>query len=325
MVRTTVVGNYPRVGDTHEEQRLRRAIARHDLGEVTSEELHNAERDVVRDILREQASAGIDLVTDGQVTWTDSQSHLARGLGGIEIDGLVRYFDTNTYYRQPVVVGPVSWRSPILVEEWRAAQSASKRPVKGVLTGPVTLAELALDKHYGGVRPLAFDLAKALAQEVAALQAAGARHIQIDEPILSRRPEQIDLVRETLGPLAASKGPAELSLFIAFGDVAKIYRRLQELPVDVLGLDLVQGAKTWAQIKRRGSSKPLVLGLVDARNTKAEDPAALAARVGELRGRVDLDAAYLSPSNGLEFLPRAKAREKLSVLAKAATLAEAGP
>jgi 5-methyltetrahydropteroyltriglutamate--homocysteine methyltransferase len=320
MVQTTVIGTYPRIGDSYGEQGLRRTIARFDKGEATEADVQAAEREVVKTVLRDQQAARIDILTDGQVSWYDSQSHIARKLAGVEIGGLVRYFDTNTYYRQPIVKGPVRWTSPILVDEWQFAQEASGSPVKAVLTGPVTLATLALDQHYRRRRALALDLAKAVAEEVAALRAAGVRYLQVDEPILTRRPEDLSLVSETLDVVAAPKGSAELSLATYFGDVAKIYRRLVKLPADALALDLVQGAKTWSQVAKHSSDKPLVLGVVDARNTKLEDPKALAARVRELRRSVDLDRCYLSPSNGLEFLPRATAREKLARLSRTAEL-----
>lgn len=323
MVHATVVGSYPRVGDTPEEQKLRRAIARFDQGEIPEADLKDVEREVVRDVLKEQAQSGIDFVTDGQITWYDSQSHVARHLGGIDIGGLVRYFDTNTYYRQPIVRGPVVLASPVLADEWRYAQAHSEVPVRAIVPGPVTLASLALNTHYGSRRELALAVAKALALEVRALAAAGARHIQVDEPILTRRPEDVGLVEEAIAFLAEAKGRSELALFVTFGAVGPAYREIVRLPVDRVGLDLVQGAATWPQIEADGSEKPLILGLVDARNTLAEDPADIAARVKRLRRGLDLSSCWLSPSNGLEFLPRAKAREKLAIVSAAARLVEA--
>src|SRR3989442_1239008 len=90
LVRTTVVGNYPRVGDTFEEQSLRRAIARFDKGEISAAELGDAEREVVKGVLREQNEGGIDLVTDGQISWYYSQRHIARRLASGEINGIPR-------------------------------------------------------------------------------------------------------------------------------------------------------------------------------------------------------------------------------------------
>ena len=57
---------------------------------------------------------------------------------------------------------------------------------------------------------------------------------------------------------------------------------------------------------------------MDARNTKKEDPAEVAKKVLGIKDRIDLKASFLSPSNGLEFLPRARAREKLRILSTAA-------
>src|SRR5438046_9191511 len=99
MVRTTVVGTYPRIGETSEEQALRRGIARLDRGEIVEAELQAIERDTVRQVLREQNEIGIDLVTDGQISWDDSQSHFAGNLVSGETNGLRRYFGSYKHYR----------------------------------------------------------------------------------------------------------------------------------------------------------------------------------------------------------------------------------
>ena len=318
MVLTTVVGSYPRIGDNPGDQALRRAIGRLDRGEIAEEELRSVERETVKVVLREQNEAGIDLVTDGEISWYDSQSHIAGKLVSVEINGLARYFDTNTYYRQPVVRGPVSRKAPLVVDEWKFAKANSHAPVKAVLTGPVTLASLSENKHYPTTKALAIDLATALGQEVEALVAAGASHVQIDEPILTRHPEHLSLVSETLERIRSRKKGSSLTLFTFFGDVAKIYRDLADVPADVLGFDLVQGSATWPALVKHGSTKPVVLGLIDARNTKEEDPETIAKKVSDLRSSVDLKASYLAPSNGLEFLPRDRARRKLRILRAAA-------
>ena len=318
MVRTTVVGSYPRIGDAPEEQKLRRAIARFEEGKIDGEQLREVERETIRDVVREQLKAGISLVADGQVTWYDSQSHFARRLAGFEIDGLVRYFDTNTYYRQPVRTGPARWNEPIVLDDWRTAQGAGEAtPAKAIMTGPYTLASLA---KLGGARvcDVALELATALSREVSALASAGAKVVQVDEPALVRRPEDIAIVAETTARLSAAKGSAALHLFTSFGDVASVWDDLTELPVDNLGVDLVQGEATLKAIRRLGSPVPLTLGLVDARNTRREDPRAVAKTVVGLRDRIPLADSYLAPSNGLEFLPRANAREKLAIVVEAA-------
>jgi 5-methyltetrahydropteroyltriglutamate--homocysteine methyltransferase len=323
MVSTTVVGSYPRVGDTHEDQRLRRAIAKFDEGAISEPELRKVEQSVVKEVIEEQRAAGIALPTDGEVTWYDSQSHFARHFDGVEVDGLVRYFDTNTYYRQPVVGGPIRWREPTVVDEWRFAASLGAGPVKAVVTGPYTLASLAkADRR--GKHEVVREFTDSIAKEIRALRAAGATHIQLDEPAITRTPRDAKLLAEAVEAIAAEKGKAWLSLFTYFGDVAGILDKLTALPIDNLGLDLVQGDRTWKALGSHGSGVPLTLGVIDARNTRRDDPKSAAKAALALKGKVPLDGSYVSPSNGLEFLPRDKAREKLRLVAETARLLEAG-
>src|SRR3990170_6997296 len=114
-MQTTVAGSYPKIPNRPRPARLRQAIARLDRGEITAEELAQVEDEVTIEVIGEQVEAGLDLVTDGQIRWEDDQTRIAQRLDGFEITGLIRYFDTNTYYRQPNVTGPVGWREPILV------------------------------------------------------------------------------------------------------------------------------------------------------------------------------------------------------------------
>jgi len=318
-----VVGSYPRIDDSHEGQRLRRAIAKWERGELPRDGLRAVQLGILREVVREQAAAGLDLVTDGEVTWYDSQSHFASQMDGFEIGSLERYFDTNTYYRRPRANGTVRWKSAITVEDFREAAAASPTPVKAVLTGPYTLAALS----EGGISetsPLTRDLAAAIAREVEALAKAGAREIQIDEPALVLRTSLPKGYEEIAAALVHRKGTARIWLFTYFGGVERLLGDLLSLPFDVFGFDLVQGARTADALRNRRTETPVALGLLDARNTKLEDPAVVAKQALSFRDHIPLEDSFLSPSNGLEFLPRTKARAKLEILVAAAKLANEG-
>lgn len=319
-----MVGSYPRVDDSPQGQRLRRAIARWERGELPRDGLRAVQVGVLKEVVREQAAAGLDLVTDGQITWYDSQSHFASHLDGFEIGALERYFDTNTYYRRPRADGTVRWKAPITVNDFREAAAASPAPAKAVVTGPYTLAALS----EGGISessPLMQDLAVALGREVEALSEAGAQEIQIDEPALVHRKSLPRGYEEAAAVLARGKGGSRLWLFSYFGSVDSFLDDLMSLPFDVFGFDLVQGARTAEALRKRRIEKPVALGLVDARNTRVEDPHFIAREVLTFRDHIPFEGSYLSPSNGLEFLPRPKAREKIGVLVAAAKLANGGP
>ena len=159
---TTVVGSYPKVPNKPRPARLRNAINKLDRGAITREELAQVADEVTIEVLQEQADAGLDLITDGQIRWEDEQTYIARGLEGVSINGLIRWFDSNMYYRQPVIEGDLAWREPITARDYKFAVEHSSKPVKAVLTGPYTLARLSVDRHYQSVEALAGAFAEAL-------------------------------------------------------------------------------------------------------------------------------------------------------------------
>lgn len=308
-------GSYPRIGDAPELQRHRRAYAQRERGEISPGEFRKVEDEVVAGVIREQIEAGLEIVTDGLIRWYDPYSHFCRGLDGAAINGLLRMFDTNFYFRQPVVKGPLRRRGPILLGEYEFARSVSSQPVKPVLTGPYTLARGSIvEAGYRTLHELALAYARVLAEEVAELTRAGAELIQVDEPAIVGHPEDLNVLQEALQGVAAARGGARLLLHISFGDVAPLYRDLQALPVDALGLDFTYSPKLPALIADVGSAKPLALGLIDARNTKLETKESVFPVLDAVLPALTAGPTHLMPSSGLEFLPRARARLKLETL-----------
>jgi len=323
-------GSYPRIGDSAEEQLLRRTIAQREKGEKTEADLRAAEDHMTELALREQIDAGLDVVTDGLIRWYDPISHLAGKLAGVRIAGLLRFFDTNFYFRQPAVHLRIERTKPLVVDEFLFAKRESSRPVKAVLTGPYTLARLSIEEASptptnggsgggpsgaaAGFNRLLDGYTTALAEEVAALAQAGATLIQVDEPALARHPEEFSQVERSLAALAARKGQAELILALYFGDAPPLYEKLQTLPVDILSLDFTYSPGLIDRL-RSGSTKKLALGLVDGRNTRLEDASVVAKQLERIARGAGLDRAYLSPSCGLEYLPRDRAQLKLKLLA----------
>jgi 5-methyltetrahydropteroyltriglutamate--homocysteine methyltransferase len=314
----TSAGSYPRIGEGPEAQRHRRAYAARERGEISEAEWRTVEDETAVGVVREQAAAGLDVVTDGQVRWYDPISHLARHCEHVQIDGLLRYFDTNFYFRQPVVSGPIRRTEPVLRREFEVARDATDRMVKPVLTGPYTLAcGSILEGGYRDRRELARAYAEVLAQEVADLVHAGAALIQVDEPALLRHPEDADVVRECLAVLAAERGRAHLGLYTYFGDALPLWDELMAMPVEVLGLDLTYGPKLVDRIAEGGAGKMLVLGAIDGRNTRLETRETIFPILDRAVPHLAPPVA-LGPSCGLELLPRERARAKLETMVRLA-------
>lgn len=317
---TTVVGNYPKIPDLPAPGRWRTAVEKFQRGEISAEELRRVEDEVTVEVLREQAEAGVDLVTDGQIRWEDGQTYFARRLTGFSIDGLQRYFDTNVYYREPVAEGEVRWVAPITVRDFEFARANSPKPVKPVITGPYTIARLSQNKYYPSLREFVLALARALNQEMRALEAAGAEIIQVDEPAILQHKEDFSLFEEAMGVLTEGV-KARKALYTYFGDVAGIYPAILDLPFEVIGLDFVAGYRNWEVVRTAPFTKELGFGILDARNTKMETVDQLVGALRRISSVVPPERIYLNPSCGLEFLPRGVARRKLEVMVQAAAVA----
>ena len=315
----TSSGSYPRIGRTPELQLLRQAIAQRDTGKKSDADVEAAEEALTRAAIEEQVASGLDLVTDGQIRWYDPISHLAGKLENVSVNGLLRFFDTNFYLRQPMVEGPIRWVSPVLRPEYEIAASLSSKPVKQVLTGAYTLARHSIVEYPPYRRDfeqLVLDYNEAVVQEVKQLAAAGAPVIQIDEPSILKEPTHPDwdLFEETWNRLAPAKGKARLVLAVYFGDPAPLLHHLLSMPADVVALDFTYNPRLVDEIAEARPTKPLGLGLLDGRNTKLEDADAVVRALDRLLPQMRSTECYLHPSSGLEYLPRDRALAKLKRL-----------
>ncbi len=304
-------GSYPRIGDRPEQQKHRQAHARWERGELSDEEFERVQAEVTREVIEEQVRAGLDRVTDGQIRWYDPISHFTRKLQGCEINGLLRFFDTNFYFRQPVVVGDVKWKEPIVKDEFMFAKEVSSAPLKPVITGPYTMAKYSIDRHYDDLRGLALDYAKALSNEVRELDEAGAEEIQVDEPAILKNSDDFEILDDAIFELIKPRKDARIALYTYFGDAAPLYGKLARLPVDVLGLDFTYSPGLPEKIARLGCKKDLGLGLIDGRNTRIEGELEVLDVLERIVPNVGSERVYLNPSCGLGYLPREVAFRKL--------------
>lgn len=318
---TTVVGNYPKVPSLTGGPNLRTAINRFDQGRLSPEDLAKTADEATKDAMEEQARAGLDVITDGQIRWEDEVTYFARGLSGVTLTGLIRWFDTNTYYRQPVVSGPVAWTAPVTVKDYQFAAGNAPKPLKAVLPGPFSLTAHVEDKHYGDQRKLVMSFAEALNAEARALQQAGATFIQLNDPSLIPMRHLFPLYQEAIGVVLGGVN-AKTALYTYFAGIDGLYPELFDLPFQVFGLDFVMGEANLNLLKSFPGDKELGAGLIDARNTKLEPVEDIVGQLDQLQKVVPLDRVHLNPSCGLEYLPRKNAFEKLARMVAAAERAQ---
>lgn len=313
----TSSGSYPRIDEGEHGQRLRKAYTEFEQGQRTGAELQEIEGELTAEVISLQAKAGLELVTDGQIGWYDPISHFLGKTEGVEIDGLSRFFDTNFYYRQPIIMGKVKWKAPILLDEFLFAKSVSPLPVKPVITGAYTLGRLSVDRYYNDFPKLLNDIAQVIAREVELLAQEGAEIIQIDEPAISTRIEEMDFARNAMRIVTQGLN-AYFVCHICYGDFAPVYKHMLSLEVD--NLDLETSLKTSvlkAFLETNVFDKDVSYGVLDVHSHLIEGTEEVKGRIKQALSLFDSKALWIDPDCGLKTRLQDEAVAKLENMVKA--------
>lgn len=179
---TTTIGSFPQ---TAEVKALRSAFKK---GELNKEEYEQKIKGKIAECIALQEEIGLDILVHGEFERNDMVEYFGENLKGFLFTqkGWVQSYGTRCV-KPPIIWGDVSRAKPITVDYISYAQSLTKKPVKGMLTGPVTILNWSFPREDLGSRETAFQIAMAMRDEVLALEAAGIRIIQIDEAALKEK------------------------------------------------------------------------------------------------------------------------------------------
>ena len=307
---TTSVGSFPKP------PYLTKARAQHSKGELPDEGLKALEERATREWIAFQERIGIDVLVDGEQYRGDMATYFAENLGGCEVSGLVRSYG-NRYYKKPVVTGELVRAGPITVDWWSWAQGLTKRPLKGMLTGPYTMMDWSFNEHYPSREDLALAFAKVLHAEARDLQRAGARVIQIDEPALSARTDELDLVVKALG--AVTQGlEAKTITHTCYGNYDTVFPYFNRLPVDQLDLEMSNsGLDLLERFQREPLKKEIAFGVIDVHNHVVESKDQVRRRIEQALEIFPPDQLYIDPDCGLKTRTVEEAEAKLRVMVEA--------
>jgi len=259
--------------------------------------------------------AGLDVINDGQVRWDDLLAPFARAWTGCDRGPLERFYDNNTYFRQPVITGPITTEGRTLVRDFEFARGVARGQLKAAVCGPLTFATLAEDRHYRSLEDRTLAVADAIAAEIRGLGAAGATLVDIEEPALVAHPEHFALARAAIERLAVAGVPLALQTYFFPAD--PLLEALAAFPVAQVGVD-VRSRDTHALERLNALRQTVVLGIVDARNTRIETESELVKLIEAALKQVPADYLWLAPTTGLEYLPHDVAVQKLKALVAAA-------
>lgn len=278
-------------------------------GRTSADEVADAFKKDRVEFVEVQQEAGVDLFSDGLLRWQDIFRPLVEATEGMEARTLVRWFNNNSFFRAPEPGDEFRLSTPLpsVFEE----SDDIPQPRVATLPSPYLFsrgAQTTRDRN-----ELMVELAGAILRPVAtALAGRGYKVIQLQEPWLvyfgadeaawSPFEKALADINEGIG------GQADLVLHTYFGDAAPVIDRLRDLPVDAVGVDLVE---TDFEALGKGWNVGFLAGCLDGRRSvvePVEDTVRYARRIAET---LEPPRFYLSSNCDLEFLPRDVAREKV--------------
>jgi 5-methyltetrahydropteroyltriglutamate--homocysteine methyltransferase len=313
---TTTVGSF---GKPDYLQKARNAHAR---GKVSDAQLIELERKATAEWIRVQEDIGLDILVDGEMYRGDMVAYFAELLDGYTDGGLVRSYG-NRYYHKPVISGKLARPKPMTVEWFQYAQSLTQKPVKGMLTGPYTMLDWSYNEAYATRRDAALALADVVRQEAEDLDRAGAQYIQIDEPAIHARPEELAIAIEAMGIVTQNLKAKTIS-HICYGDFAAIYPGILDLPVDQLDLAMANYEYRWLDLMdRQPFTTEMAIGIVDVHTHELESVAEAAEGIRKGLRYVSADKLLPHPDCGLKTRPVEESIAKCRVVVDAAKVVRA--
>jgi 5-methyltetrahydropteroyltriglutamate--homocysteine methyltransferase len=279
------------------------------------------------EVIDAQQSAGLGRVVEGQLRWDDMLAHSLAVHDNVETYGIVRYYDNNNFYREPVVTGDLTADGDVAGELGAAGERVDAADLQAVLPGPYSLADLATDEHYGDEAEFLDAVAEFLATEAEALPEH--ETLFLLEPSLVTAPpgdgedERASEAVDAVGSAVDS----DVVVHTYWGSFEeKVYAHLMDADVDAFGFDLVSDHEdTVYNVQEYGTKESVALGVVDGQNTLVEEPATVRERFDWFDEQVPAQAfetAYLTSNTELFYLPVNKFEAKLETLATAADLEE---
>ena len=277
-----------------------------------------------------QQLAGLDRIVEGQLRWDDMLAHPLVLAGGVETGGIVRYYDNNNFYREPIVTDEVSPSGDLADELYATSRRLENDALQVVLPGPYSLADLATDEYYGDRTALLDATASLLAAELA--DAPAHETLVLLEPSLVTNPPDDGLDARTSEAIdtVAAVTDADVVVYPYWGALPeKVYAHLLDADIEAVGFDFVSDQDAnLTNLLEYGGTEDALFGLVNGQNTLLEEPEAIRDRARWVLDRLPVtsfETVYLAPNTETFYLPYETFEAKIAALVEAAALAEVTP
>jgi 5-methyltetrahydropteroyltriglutamate--homocysteine methyltransferase len=323
MFPTTTIGSFPQT------PALRSLRAQHRRGDVTTEAYQQGLRDYIRDAVAFQEAAGVDVLVHGEPERTDMVEYFGELLEGFAVstNGWVQSYGSRCV-KPPIIYGDVKRPAPMTVAWARYAQSLTERPVKGMLTGPITILQWSFVRNDQPRKVTARQLGFAIRDEVADLEAAGIRVVQIDEPALReglplRKAEREEYLTWAVGAfrLASSgaRDETQIHTHMCYGEFDDIIEQIAALDADVISIEASRSGMelltTFGEFKYPNEVGP---GIWDIHSPRVPEATEMVEMLRAALRVVPAERLWVNPDCGLKTRRWEEVRPALNNLVAAA-------
>ncbi|MFE7127160.1 5-methyltetrahydropteroyltriglutamate--homocysteine S-methyltransferase [Streptomyces sp. NPDC057617] len=320
---TTTVGSFPQTAE------LRTARAELRAGRRDMAHYDERVRAEIREVIAFQEKSGIDVLVHGEPERDDMVRYFAERLTGFLVTrhGWVQSYGTR-YVRPPVLAGDVSRPAPMTVDTISYAQSLTTRPVKGMLTGPVTMLAWSFVRDDQPRGATARQVALALRDEVADLEAAGTAVIQVDEPALREtlplraadRPAYLDWATEAFRLTTSGVRPdTQIHTHMCYAEFGDILPAIEDLDADVISLEAARsGMRVAGELAAAGYPREAGPGVYDIHSPRVPSAEEMTALLAEGLEAIPPERLWVNPDCGLKTRSWAEVRTSLENLVAAA-------
>ncbi|MEU6871828.1 5-methyltetrahydropteroyltriglutamate--homocysteine S-methyltransferase [Streptomyces sp. NPDC046751] len=320
---TTTIGSFPQTAE------LRTARADLRAGRIDTAGYEERIRAEIGEVISFQEKTGIDVLVHGEPERNDMVQYFAEQLTGYLATqhGWVQSYGTR-YVRPPILAGDISRPEPMTVRWTSYAQSLTDRPVKGMLTGPVTMLAWSFVRDDQPLGDTARQVALALRDEVGDLEAQGTSVIQVDEPALREtlplraadRAAYLDWATESFRLTTSGVRPdTQVHTHMCYAEFGDIVQAIDDLDADVISLE---AARSHMQVARElaahGYPREAGPGVYDIHSPRVPDAAEAAALLRKGLKAIPAERLWVNPDCGLKTRGWPETRASLENLVSAA-------
>jgi 5-methyltetrahydropteroyltriglutamate--homocysteine methyltransferase len=326
---TTTIGSFPQTTE------LRTARADLRSGRIDTEGYEKRIEAEIREVISFQEKTGIDVLVHGEPERNDMVQYFAEQLSGYLATrhGWVQSYGTR-YVRPPILAGDISRPDPMTVRWTRYAQSLTSRPVKGMLTGPVTMLAWSFVRDDQPLADTARQVALALRDEVNDLEAAGSSVIQVDEPALR---ETLPLRRAGHGAYLAWATQAfrlttggvrpdtQIHTHMCYAEFGDILQAIDDLDADVISLEAARSHMQVAdELAGAGYPREVGPGVYDIHSPRVPSTEEATALLRKGLDAIPAERLWVNPDCGLKTRGWPEVRTSLEHLVAAAREVRSG-